>query len=229
MSEQNLNHRILTPLSRRCVAKLCRSTCTLTGLSSPAATVANRQAAGAGRRAVQPVARPRGEGGAGLYRRAAGVARRDPRPPRRQRRGYDRGPVGGARLRQARRPPPRAGAIRRRAAEAAQGVDRCAGRVIAIKSRYHCRRLLRHDRDGQDLHARPQPGGSPAQGIPPARQGGAGEPRGEQGHPRADREAAVRFAAFWARIDALGGSDFPEVGDDDLRPDLDDVPSFDRP
>ena len=35
--------------------------------------------------------------------------------------------------------------------------------------------------------------------------------------------------AFWARIDALGGSDFPEVGDDDLRPDLDDVPSFDRP
>ncbi len=32
--------------------------------------------------------------------------------------------------------------------------------------------------------------------------------------------------AFWAKIDALGG-DFPEVGDDDLRPDLDDDVSFD--
>ena len=33
--------------------------------------------------------------------------------------------------------------------------------------------------------------------------------------------------AFWARIDALGGRDFPEVTDDDLRPDLDDDPVFD--
>ncbi len=33
--------------------------------------------------------------------------------------------------------------------------------------------------------------------------------------------------AFWARIDGLGGRDFPEVGDDDLRPELDDVASFD--
>jgi antitoxin VapB len=32
---------------------------------------------------------------------------------------------------------------------------------------------------------------------------------------------------FWARIDAIGGGDFPEITDDDLRPDLDDVPSFD--
>jgi antitoxin VapB len=27
--------------------------------------------------------------------------------------------------------------------------------------------------------------------------------------------------AFWAKIDAFGGPDFPEVTDDDLRPDLD--------
>ena len=32
--------------------------------------------------------------------------------------------------------------------------------------------------------------------------------------------------AFWARIDAFGAHDFPEVTDEDLRPDLDDVPSF---
>ena len=32
---------------------------------------------------------------------------------------------------------------------------------------------------------------------------------------------------FWTKIDALGGKDFPEVTDDDLRPDLDDVPSLD--
>jgi antitoxin VapB len=31
---------------------------------------------------------------------------------------------------------------------------------------------------------------------------------------------------FWAKIDALGG-DFPEVSDDDLRPELDDDVSFD--
>src|SRR5271157_2512169 len=37
--------RMSTPLSRRCVAKLCRRTCTLTVLSSPAAAVADRQAA----------------------------------------------------------------------------------------------------------------------------------------------------------------------------------------
>jgi antitoxin VapB len=33
--------------------------------------------------------------------------------------------------------------------------------------------------------------------------------------------------AFWAKIDALGGRSFPEVTDDDLRPDLDDDPVFD--
>jgi antitoxin VapB len=33
--------------------------------------------------------------------------------------------------------------------------------------------------------------------------------------------------AFWARIDALGGRNFPEVTDEDLRPDLDDDPVFD--
>jgi antitoxin VapB len=33
--------------------------------------------------------------------------------------------------------------------------------------------------------------------------------------------------AFWAKIDALGGRDFPAVTDDDLRPDLDDDPVFD--
>jgi antitoxin VapB len=33
--------------------------------------------------------------------------------------------------------------------------------------------------------------------------------------------------AFWAKIDALGGRNFPEVTDDDLRPDLDDDPVFD--
>jgi antitoxin VapB len=33
--------------------------------------------------------------------------------------------------------------------------------------------------------------------------------------------------AFWARIDVLRGRDFPEVRDDDLRPELDDVASFD--
>ena len=32
--------------------------------------------------------------------------------------------------------------------------------------------------------------------------------------------------AFWARIDALAGHDFPEATDEDLRPDLDDVPSL---
>lgn len=32
---------------------------------------------------------------------------------------------------------------------------------------------------------------------------------------------------FWAEIDALGGRDFPEVRDDDLRPELDDDVSFD--
>src|SRR5580704_8653290 len=41
--------RMSTPLSSRCVAKLCRSTCTLTRLSSPAAAVADRQAACTGR------------------------------------------------------------------------------------------------------------------------------------------------------------------------------------
>ena len=33
--------------------------------------------------------------------------------------------------------------------------------------------------------------------------------------------------AFWARIDALGGRDFPEVNDDDLRPEVDDAAAFD--
>ena len=33
--------------------------------------------------------------------------------------------------------------------------------------------------------------------------------------------------AFWAKIDALGGHDFPEVEDGDLKPDLDDDASFD--
>jgi len=33
--------------------------------------------------------------------------------------------------------------------------------------------------------------------------------------------------AFWAKLDALGARDFPEVNDDDLRPDLDDDVSFD--
>ena len=33
--------------------------------------------------------------------------------------------------------------------------------------------------------------------------------------------------AFWAEIDALRGGDFPEITDDDLRPDLDDNISFD--
>jgi antitoxin VapB len=33
--------------------------------------------------------------------------------------------------------------------------------------------------------------------------------------------------AFWAKIDALGGGDFPEIRDGDLRPDLDDDVSFD--
>ena len=33
--------------------------------------------------------------------------------------------------------------------------------------------------------------------------------------------------AFWARIDAAGGRDFPELRDDDLRPELDDDVSFD--
>jgi antitoxin VapB len=32
--------------------------------------------------------------------------------------------------------------------------------------------------------------------------------------------------AFWARLDALGARDFPEVSDDDLRPELDDDVSF---
>jgi antitoxin VapB len=32
---------------------------------------------------------------------------------------------------------------------------------------------------------------------------------------------------FWAEIDALGDRQFPEVRDDDLRPDLDDDVSFD--
>jgi antitoxin VapB len=33
--------------------------------------------------------------------------------------------------------------------------------------------------------------------------------------------------AFWARLDALGARDFPDVADEDLRPELDDKPSFD--
>jgi antitoxin VapB len=33
--------------------------------------------------------------------------------------------------------------------------------------------------------------------------------------------------AFWARIDALGGKNFPEIEDDDLKPELDDDISFD--
>jgi len=33
--------------------------------------------------------------------------------------------------------------------------------------------------------------------------------------------------AFWAKLDALGPPGFPEVADDDLRPELDDDPSFD--
>ncbi|WP_047307542.1 antitoxin [Rhodopseudomonas palustris] len=33
--------------------------------------------------------------------------------------------------------------------------------------------------------------------------------------------------AFWAKLDALGARDFPDLTDDDLRPDLDDKPSFD--
>ena len=33
--------------------------------------------------------------------------------------------------------------------------------------------------------------------------------------------------AFWAKIDALRGDDFPEVDRGDLRPELDEVPSFD--
>jgi antitoxin VapB len=35
-------------------------------------------------------------------------------------------------------------------------------------------------------------------------------------------------AAFWAAIDAVAGGDFPEMWDDDLRPELDDSPSFDQ-
>ncbi|RED22988.1 antitoxin VapB [Rhodopseudomonas thermotolerans] len=33
--------------------------------------------------------------------------------------------------------------------------------------------------------------------------------------------------AFWAKLDALGARDFPDLTDDDLRRDLDDKPSFD--
>jgi antitoxin VapB len=33
--------------------------------------------------------------------------------------------------------------------------------------------------------------------------------------------------AFWAKIDALGDRDFPDIRDDDLRPDLDDDVSLD--
>lgn len=33
--------------------------------------------------------------------------------------------------------------------------------------------------------------------------------------------------AFWARIDALGGRDFPDRRSDDLKPELDDDASFD--
>ncbi len=33
--------------------------------------------------------------------------------------------------------------------------------------------------------------------------------------------------AFWARIDALVGRGFPEGGDEDLRPEIDDDASFD--
>jgi antitoxin VapB len=33
--------------------------------------------------------------------------------------------------------------------------------------------------------------------------------------------------AFWAEIDALGGADFPEISDNDLRLDLDDDVSLD--
>jgi antitoxin VapB len=33
--------------------------------------------------------------------------------------------------------------------------------------------------------------------------------------------------AFWANLDALGARDFPDVTDDDLRPELDDDVSFD--
>ncbi len=44
------------------------------------------------------------------------------------------------------------------------------------------------------------------------------------------KEAPFASDAFWARIDALqGGEPFPEVTDDDLRPDLDDEVDFDGP
>ena len=43
-----------------------------------------------------------------------------------------------------------------------------------------------------------------------------------------EAEGAFDADAFWARIDALrGDADFPEVTDEGLRPDLDDVAKFD--
>jgi len=43
-----------------------------------------------------------------------------------------------------------------------------------------------------------------------------------------DETRPIDAAAFWARIDALRGDEpFPEVTDDDLRPDLDDIVEFD--
>lgn len=43
-----------------------------------------------------------------------------------------------------------------------------------------------------------------------------------------DAEGAFDAEAFWARIDALRGDvDFPEITDDDLRPELDDDAKFD--
>jgi len=45
--------------------------------------------------------------------------------------------------------------------------------------------------------------------------------------PMPAEKPPVDWKAFWAEIDALGGEDFPEVTDDDLRPDLDGALSFD--
>jgi len=44
--------------------------------------------------------------------------------------------------------------------------------------------------------------------------------------PLVERKA-FDAAAFWARIDALGGRDFPAAGDADLHPGLDRDASFD--
>ena len=98
--------------------------------------------------------------------------------------------------------------------------------MISINDRYHILVFggIR-DRDSEDLHAWAQPGRAPAERIPPARQGGAGEQVGDKVILEPLEKASFDVEAWRAELVAAGAREFlteglpedePTARDDDI-------------